>query len=124
MFEICLTDRGSEFGDPEAMETGINGIQRTSIYYCDPMRSNQKGGSEEVHTLLRMILRKGTVFEYLTQRDVRKCVDHINSYPREQLNGMTPYMLALEKFGPDILRALQFKYIEPDEVNLTPSLLK
>ena len=50
-----LPDRGSESGDPNALETGINGIERTSLYYCDPMHSNQKGGIEEVHTLLRMI---------------------------------------------------------------------
>ncbi len=41
VFKNVLTDRGSEFGDPEKLETGINGIQR-SIYYCDPMRSGQK----------------------------------------------------------------------------------
>ena len=34
VFEYILTDRGSEFGDPESLETGVNGIQRTSIYYC------------------------------------------------------------------------------------------
>ena len=119
-----MTDRGSEFSNPVALETGVDGIQRTSIYYCDPMRSNQKGGIEQAHTLLRMILPKGTVFKYLTQWDSRKCVDHINSYPLEKLGGMTPYMLALEKFDPDMLRALQFKYIEPDTVNLTFSLLK
>lgn len=88
------------------------------------MRSNQKGGIEEVHTLLRMIFPKGTVFEHLTQWDVRKCVDHINSYPREKLRGMKPYMLALEKYGLDMLRALQLKYIEPETINLTPLLLK
>lgn len=44
LFEHLLTDRGSEFGNPNALETGIDGIQRTSIYYCDPMRSGQKGG--------------------------------------------------------------------------------
>ena len=58
VFHTCLTDRGSEFGDPVSLETGINGIQRMSIYYCDPMRSNQKGGIEEAHTLLRMIIPK------------------------------------------------------------------
>ena len=51
-------------------------------------------------------------------------MDHINSYPREKLGGMTPYMLALEKYGPDMLRALRLKFVEPDTVNLTPSLLK
>lgn len=52
VFENVLTDRGSEFGDPVALETGINRIQRTSIYYCDPMRSGQKGGIEQAHTML------------------------------------------------------------------------
>ena len=42
IFEVCLTDRGKELENSEKMETGIHGIQRTSIYYCDPMRSNQK----------------------------------------------------------------------------------
>lgn len=124
VFEVCLTDRGSEFGDPESLETGINGLQRTSIYYCDPMRSNQKAGIENVHTMLRMILPKGTVFTNLTQWDIRKTVDHINSAPRANLNGRTPYQLALEKFGPDVMKALKLKHIKPDDVTLTPKLLK
>ena len=60
VFKYLLTDRGSEFGDPDALETGIDGMQRTSIYYCDPMRSGQKGGIEQAHTMLRMVLPKGT----------------------------------------------------------------
>lgn len=124
VFGVCLTDRGSEFGDPDKLETGVNGMQRMSVYYCDPMRSGQKGGIEETHTLLRMILPKGTVFTHLTQWDVRKCADHINSYPRERLQGQTPCQLSLKKFGPETLRALQLKCIEPDDVTLTPKLLK
>ena len=68
-FEHILTDRGTEFGDPESLETGVNGVQRTSIYYCNPMRSGQKGGLEQAHTMLRMVLPKGTSFEFLTQWD-------------------------------------------------------
>ena len=124
VFEVCLTDRGSKFGNPESLETGINGIERMSVYYCDPMRSGQKGSIEEVHTLLRMILPKKTVFTSLTQLDIRKCVDHINSYPRERLQGQTHYQLSQKKFGPEILRALQLKYVAPDDVTLTPKLLK
>lgn len=44
LFEYLLTDRGSEFKDPDALETGINGLERTSIYYCDPVHSDQKEG--------------------------------------------------------------------------------
>lgn len=124
VFEYILTDRGSEFGDPESLETGVNGIQRTSIYYCDPMQSGQKGGLEQAHTMLRMILPKGTSFEFLTQWDVNLIVNHINSTPRESLGGKTPYSVALEAFGEDIMKTFQLKPIDPDEVNLTPKLIR
>lgn len=124
LFEYILTDRGSEFGDPESLETGIEGIERCNIYYCDPMRSGQKGGLEEAHTMLRMVLPKGTNFEFLTQWDVNLIVNHINSTPRECIGGRTPYDMALESFGEETLKALQLKRIEPDEVNLTPKLIR
>ena len=124
LFEYLLTDRGSEFGDPDALETGNEGIQRTSIYYCDPMRSGQKGGIENVHTMLRNVLPKGTSFEFLTQWDVNLIVNHINSTPRKILDGKTPYDLASESFGEEILKALQLRRIEPDEVNLRPELIR
>ena len=124
LFEYILTDRGSEFGDPEALEKDIHGIQRSSIYYCDPMQSGQKGGIEQAHTLLRMILPKGSSFEFLTQWDINLIVNHINSTPRKSLSGMTPYSLALETFGEDTLNAFQLRPIDPDKVNLTPKLIR
>lgn len=124
VFENILTDRGSEFGNPEELETGITGIQRSSIYYCDPMRSGQKGTIEQAHTMLRMIFPKGTSFEFLTQWDVNLIVNHINSTPRESLDGKTPYDAALETLGEDVLKAFQLKPISPNEVNLTPKLIR
>jgi hypothetical protein len=84
------------------------------------MQSGQKGGIEQAHTMLRMILPKGTSFEFLTQWDVTLAVNHINSTPREILSGRTPYSMALERFGEETLKAFQLKPIEPDKVNLTP----
>lgn len=124
VFEYILTDRGSEFGNPDALEIGVAGIQRSHIYYCDPMRSGQKGGLEQAHTLLRMVLPKGTSFEFLTQWDVNLIVNHINSTPREILGGRTPYSVALETLGEEVLKALQLRPIAPDEVNLTPKLIR
>lgn len=124
LFDNLLTDRGSEFGDPEALETGMDGIQRTSIYYCDPMKSGQKGGVEQAHTMLRMVLPKGTSFDFLTQWDVNLIVNHINSIPRKSLDGRTPYDAALESFSENILKTLQLRRISPDEVNLTPKLIR
>ena len=44
LFNTILTDRGSEFGDPDSLETGSEGIIRSSIYFCDPMKSGQEAG--------------------------------------------------------------------------------
>ena len=124
LFEYILTDRGAEFDDPDSLETGVTGIQRTNIYYCDPMRSGQKGGIEQAHTMLRMILPKRTTFEFLTQWDVNLITSHINSTLRESLNGRTPYDVALEAFGEDVLKAFQLRRIDPDKVVLTPKLIR
>lgn len=124
LIPVILTDRGQEFGKPDELEKDALGNPRTSIFYCDPMRSNQKGGIENVHTMLRMILPKKTVFTNLTQWDVRKCVDHINNAPRKNLGGRTPYEMAVKLIGPEILKKMQLRYIAPDEVTLSPKLLR
>ncbi|MCC8025916.1 MAG: hypothetical protein LIP16_11540 [Clostridium sp.] len=51
-------------------------------------------------------------------------VNHINSTPRKSLDGKTPYDAALGSFGDNTLKALQLKRISPDEVNLTPKLIR
>lgn len=70
-----------------------------------------------------MVLPKGTSFEFLTQWDVNLIVNHINSTPREILSGRTPYEVALETLGEDILKAFQLKPIEPDKVKGIQSFL-
>lgn len=88
------------------------------------MRSGQKGGIEQAHTMLRMVLSKKTSFKFLTQWDLRTIVDHINSTPRESLGYRPPYDVALEYYGIRILKTLQPRLIPPDEVNLTPKLIR
>lgn len=46
LFRVVLTDRGSEFLDFELFERGLGGGKRCKIYYCDPMKSGQKGACE------------------------------------------------------------------------------
>lgn len=74
--------------------------------------------------MLRMVLPKGTSFEYLIQWDVNLIVNHINSTPKKSLDGKTPYDAALESFGENTLKAHQRKRISPDKVNLTPKLIR
>ncbi|XCP86161.1 hypothetical protein ABXS75_04950 [Roseburia hominis] len=74
--------------------------------------------------MLRMVLPKGTSFEFLTQWDINLIVNHINSTPREILGGKTPYSMALETLGKETLKTLQLRPIDPDQVNLTPKLIR
>lgn len=88
------------------------------------MRSGQKGGIEQAHTMLRNVLPKGSDFSYLTQWDVNLIVNHMNSTPRESLGGRIPYNVALETYGEDVLKDLQLKPIDADSVTLKPELIR
>ena len=46
LFPVILTDRGSEFTNPLSIEFNAKGERRTHVFYCDPQRSDQKGGIE------------------------------------------------------------------------------
>ena len=74
--------------------------------------------------MLRNVLPKGSDFSYLTQWDVNLIVNHMNSTPRESLGGRTPYNVALETYGEDVLKELQLKPIDADSVTLKPELIR
>ncbi|WP_352418636.1 helix-turn-helix domain-containing protein [Proteiniborus sp.] len=123
-FPLILTDRGSEFTKPNELESGIDNIIRTSIYYCDPMASWQKPGIEKNHEYIRYVLPKGTSFDALTQRDVTKLASHINSTARASLNGLPPIKLAKLLLGENTVNRFGLREISPDDIILTPKLLK
>ena len=55
---VLLTDRGSEFSDPLAIERSClePGKRRCRVFYCDPLAPGQKGACERNHSELRRIL--------------------------------------------------------------------
>jgi IS30 family transposase len=56
LFEIILTDGGSEFADRVGMESSASGkAQRTTVYYCDPYSFWQKGSCEKNHEYIRSL---------------------------------------------------------------------
>lgn len=121
---LILTDNGSEFSNPKAIEYDRQGNLRTRIFYCNASSPGQKGSAEKNHEFIRYVLPKGTSFDSLTQEDVSLLMDHINSYSRESLGNKCPCEMFEFLYGTDILHALGCHRIPPNEVNLTPSLLK
>lgn len=123
LFPVILTDNGSEFSNPSALETAEDGTKITSIFYCNPSSPYQKPAVENNHEFIRRILPKGSSFDELTQADIQKMMNHINSYNREKLNDKSPYESFSFFYGQDVLDRLGGKTITPNEIVLRPSLL-
>ena len=129
LFPVILTDNGSEFSNPKKIEyrdtclPGV-GFRRTSIYYCDAGCPHQKGAIEVNHELIRRVLPKGTSFDNLTQADVTRMMNHINSYKRKKLNDRSPYETFSFHYGEEVLRLLGCTPVPDEDILLKPSLLK
>ena len=123
LMPIIVTDNGSEFSNPKAIEFDKQENRRTRIFYCDASSPGQKGSIEKNHEFIRYVLPKGTSFDKLTQKDISLLMDHINSYSRESLGNKCPYDAFEYLYNADILEALNCHKIPANEVNLTPALL-
>lgn len=123
LFKIILTDRGSEFTDPLSIEFNEKSEIRSRVFYCDPQRSDQKGGCEVAHEMIRRVLPKGTSFDHLSQADIDLMMSHINSYTRKKLGNQSPHQLFSSFYGDGILKRLNIQNIPPNDINLTSKLL-
>ena len=129
LFPVILTDNGSEFSNPRAIEyRSIPGTwrreQRTNILYCDAGCPHQKGAIEVNHELIRRIIPKGKEMDHLTQEDINLMMDHINSYKRKKLNDISPYETFKFHYGEKVLSMLGCNRIADQDIILKPTLLK
>ncbi len=124
MFPVILTDRGSEFSNPTALEFDNEGSRRTTIFYCDPCASFQKPNVELNHEFIRKILPQGYSFDHLVQDDINIMMSHINSYSREKLNDKSPYEIFTFLYGQGVIEKLGLWIIPPNEIILKPHLLR
>jgi IS30 family transposase len=126
LFPVILTDNGSEFSNPKAIEYGPEkyGNLRTQVYYCDAGCPHQKGAIEVNHSLIRRVLPKGAGFNHLLQEDITRMMNHINSYKRKKLNNRSPYETFSFYHGEEVLHKLGCSLVPADEILLKPTLLK
>ena len=124
LFPVILTDNGSEFSNPEALERScLTEERRTRIFYCDPYSSWQKGHVENNHENLRRIFPKGESMDAFSQRQVNVAISHLNSIARVSLNDIPAMTLFERIYGKLILEKLGLRLIPKDEVCLTPDVL-
>jgi len=123
LFPVLLTDNGSEFSNPAALERDPAGHPRTRVFYCDPCAAYQKAHVERNHEFIRMVLPKGTSFDPLSQADVDQMMSHVNRYSRPTLHDKSPFELFSFSYGADILAKLSIDKIPSGEILLKPRLI-
>lgn len=125
LFPVILTDNGSEFSNPKAIEYGTEPFTglRTRLFYCDAGNPYQRGAIEVNHELIRRILPKGTSMQNITQDDVSLMMNHINSYKRKKLSNRSPYETFSFYHGEEVLEKLGCAPVAPGDIMLKPGLL-
>ena len=125
MFPVILTDNGSEFSNPRAIEEEPydSNVLRTLVFYCHAGASFEKGSCEVNHEFIRRIIPKGSDIP-MSQQKISLMMSHINSYAREGLNGRSPYDLFSLIYGEETLQKLGIQRIPAREIILKPELLR
>lgn len=89
IFKTITVDNGTEFSDVVCMEQAINRVgKRTSIFYCHPYSSFERGSNENQNKLVRRFFPKGTDFDVTLNKNLIKSMEKwMNEYPRRLFGG-------------------------------------
>lgn len=88
VFKTITCDNGVEFSNITGMEySPYTGKKRTTVYYCHPYCSSERGSNENQNGFIRRFVPKKTrISDYSAQR-IREIQDFINAYPRRIFDG-------------------------------------
>jgi IS30 family transposase len=84
--ETLTFDNGQEFSAHQKVSEELN----AEVYFARPYHSWERGLNEHTNGLLRQYFPKKTLFETLTQKEIRLAVQKINQRPRKILGYRTP----------------------------------
>lgn len=92
-FKTITCDNGVEFLDAKGIEKSVYTKQpRTTVYYCHPYSSYERGTNENINRMIRRFFPKGTNFDDVTSKQVAMVEAWINNYPRKILGGLSSNM--------------------------------
>lgn len=102
IFKSFTCDNGTEFSNTVGMEFSPSGKQRTTVYYCHPYCSSERGSNENQNGFIRRFIPKGTAISKYTPGEIKKIQDFINQYPRgifDYKSSATLFESELQKIG-------------------------
>ncbi len=91
IFKSITVDNGSEFADHIALEKSIYGKnnKRTSVYYCHPYCSSERGTNERLNREIRRQIPKGSNLANFSIEEIEAVEKWVNNYPRQVLGYAT-----------------------------------
>ena len=88
IFKSITFDNGTEFSDTEGMEISpYTRKRRTTVYYCHPYCSSERGSNENQNAFIRRFIPKGTSISGYSDTYLRYVQNFINDYPRALFDG-------------------------------------
>lgn len=89
-FKTITCDNGCEFLDAKGIATSFRSKQlRTSLYFCHPYCSSERGSNENANKLIRRWIPKGSDISQYSKEYVQKIQDWMNNYPRQLHGGLS-----------------------------------
>lgn len=99
VFKSITVDNGSEFSDFKGLEKSVYGknSKRTSVYYCHPYCSSERGTNERINREIRRLIPKGSDLSKYTVEEIKTVENWVNDYPRQVLGYATSRELFQEE---------------------------
>lgn len=89
-FRTITCDNGCEFLDSKGIEKSrYTKGSRTTLYYCHPYSSWERGTNENINRMIRRFFPKGTIFDDVSKKQVEMVEAWINNYPRKIFGGIS-----------------------------------
>lgn len=88
VFKSITFDNGTEFSDVQGIEySPYTKKKRTTVYYCHPYCSSERGSNENQNGFIRRFIKKGTPISEYSSAYIHYVQNFINNYPRAIFNG-------------------------------------
>jgi IS30 family transposase len=96
-FKTITCDNGVEFTKHKEIEHSCTTENiRTSLYFCHPFCSCERGSNENANKLIRKYIPKGCDIGSYTDDDIKRIENLINNYPRRLFNGLSTNQYKLQ----------------------------
>lgn len=92
IIKTMTSDNGGEFAEHAAISNAYN----FDWYFCHPFCSGERGLNENTNGLIRAFLPKGTDFNLVSDEEILKIQNNLNSRPRKTLQFKRPVYLFVE----------------------------